>query len=147
MEYWKYRAINRLKGYSAQKVSLENIPEEIGRLKSEAYSIKSATGDGPPVKGSGSRREDRLLSDIVKRKELEMLLERAKLAVSIVDRGLSVLSQDERHILDVMYIMRSKGYVDRLMGEFGLAEESSLYKKANKALLRFTIAMYGATES
>lgn len=147
MEYWKYRAVDRLKDYSAQKASLENIPEEIGRLKSEAYSIKSATGDGTPVKGGGSKREDRLLSNIVKRRELEMLLERAKMAVSSVDRGLSVLDPDERHILDVMYIVRSKGYVDRLMGEYGLMEESSLYKKANKALLRFTIAMYGATES
>lgn len=147
MEYWKYRAIDRLKDYTAQKVSLENIPDEIAKLKSEAYSIKSATAEGTPVKGGGSGREERLLSNIVKRKELEMLLGRAKLAVSTVDRGLAVLDQEERHILDVMYIVRERGYVSRLMNEYGLQEESSLYKKANKALLHFTVAMYGATES
>ena len=147
MEYWKQRAMDRLKDYPAQKVSVKNIPEEIARLKSEACSIKSATADGTPVNGGGSGREDRLLSNIVKRQELQLLLDRAKLAVSTVERGLSVLDQEERHILDVMYIVREQGYVSRLMNEFGLQEESSLYKKANKALLHFTIAMYGATES
>lgn len=147
MEYWKYKAIDKLKDYQAQKVALLNIPDEIARLESEARSIRSATADGTPVKGGGSGREDRLLSNIVKREECKAMLERAKYAVRTVDRGLSVLSQDERHILDTMYIMREKGCVSRLMDELGLQEESSLYKRVNKALLHFTIAMYGATES
>lgn len=147
LEYWKYKAIDKLKDYTAQKASLQNIPEEISRLESEAYSIKSATSDGTPVKGGGSGREDRLLSNIVRRGELDQMLIRAKMSVAIIERGLSVLNQEERHILDAMYIIREKGYVGRLMDEYGLVEESSLYKKANKALLHFTIAMYGGTES
>lgn len=147
MEYWKYRAIDKLKDYTAQKASLQSLPEEIARLESEAYSIKSATGDGTPVKGGGSGRENRLLSNIVKREEHKAMLHRATLAVGMVDRGLAVLNHEERHILDAMYIIREKGYVDRLMEEFNLQEESSLYKRANKALLHFTIAMYGATEN
>lgn len=147
MEYWKYKAKDKLEDYMRQKAALQNLPEEIKRLESEVCSIKSATADGTPVKGGGSGREDRLLSNIVKREEHKAMLKRAQLAVSMVDRGLSVLSQEERHILDVMYIVREKGYIARLMLEYGLAEESSLYKKANKALMHFTIAMYGATES
>lgn len=147
MEYWKYRAIDKLKDYTAQKTSLSNIPEEIARLESEAYSIKSATGDGTPVKGGGSGREDRLLSNIVKRGELAMMLDRAKMAVGTTERGLAVLTKDERRLLDLMYIVREKGAVNRLMDEYGLQEESSLYKRVNKALIHFTIAMYGATES
>ena len=147
MEYWKYKAIDKLKDYTAQKASLQNIPEEISRLESEAYSIKSATSDGTAVKGGGSGREDRLLSNIVRRGELDQMLIRAKMSVAIIERGLSVLNQEERHILDAMYIIREKGYVGRLMDEYGLVEESSLYKKANKVLLHFTIAMYGGTES
>lgn len=147
MEYWKYKAIDKLKDYSLQQAALQNLPEEIARLESEACSIKSATADGTAVKGGGSGREERLLSNIVKREEHKAMLKRAKLAVTMVDRGLAVLSQEERHILDVMYIIHEKGYVNRLMDEFNLQEESSLYKRANKALQRFTIAMYGATES
>lgn len=147
MEYWKFKAIDKLKDYSAQKVAVINLQAEIARLESEACSIKSATADGTPVKGGGSGREDRLLSNIVRLEEHKAMLKRAKLAVSMVDRGLDVLSQEDHHILDTMYITREKGYVDKLMDEFGLLEESSLYKRANKALHRFTIAMYGATES
>ena len=147
MEYWKYKAIDKLKDYSAQKAALQNLLEEIARLESEACSIKSATGDGTPVKGGGSGREDRLLSNIVKREEHKAMLHRATLAVRQVERGLNVLTGEERHLLDVMYIINEKGRADRLMEELGLAEESSLYKRVNKALLRFTIAMYGATEN
>ena len=147
MEYWKYKAIDKLKDYSAQKVALKNLPEEIRRLESEARSIKSATADGTPVKGGASGREDRLLTNIERREEHKAMYKRAKLAVSMVDRGLSVLTPEERHVLDVMYIIREKGYITRLMQDYDLADERSVYKKADKALLHFTIAMYGATES
>ena len=146
MEYWKFKAIDKLKDYMAQKVSTQNLREEIARLESESNSIKSATADGTPVKGGGSGREDRLLSNMVRREEHKAMLRRATLAVKMVERGLSVLSEDERHILDEMYIVREKGYVERLMSKYNLQEESSLYKRANKALLHFTLAMYGATE-
>ena len=147
MEYWKFKAIDRLKDYTAQKSSIENLTEEIVRLESEAYSIKSATSDGTPVKGGGSGREDRLLSNIVQREEYKLMQDRAKLYVSMVDRGLSVLSAEEKNLLDKMYIIREKGAVERLMHELGLLETSSLYKRINKALQRFTIALYGCTES
>ena len=147
VEYWKFKAENKLRAYMAQKASITNLAEEISRLASEACSIKSATADGTPVKGGGSGREDRLLSNIVEREELKAMLKRAKHSVSMVERGLSVLDDDERHILSVMYIGREKGYIDRLMTEYNLVEETSLYKKARKALRHFTIAMYGATES
>lgn len=147
MEYWKYKATDKLKDFPLQQVALQNLPEEIKKLELEAYSIKSATGDGTPVKGGGSRREDRLLSNIVMREELKAMLQRAKLSVSMVKRGLDALPEEDRHILDVMYITQEKDRVDRLLNELGLVEESSLYKRVNKILHRFTIAMYGATES
>ena len=146
MEYWKYKAIDKLKDYSLKKTALVNLPEEIRRLEIDAQRIKSATADGTPVKGGGSGREERLISNIVEREEHKAKLSIAKITVEMVDRGLAVLDPDERHILDTMYIYRTKGSVSRLMEEYNLAEESSLYKKVNKALLRFTMAMYGVTE-
>ena len=147
MEYWKYKAIDKLRDYPLQKSALQNLAEEIERLESEAYSIKSATGDGTPVKGGGSGREERLLSNIVKREEHKAMQHRAKLAVQMVDRGLAALSAEEKHMLEVMYIVGERGRVERLLGELDLQEESSLYKRINKALHRFTVTMYGATES
>ena len=147
MEYWKFKAIDKLKGYTAQKAAIASLPEEIDRLKSEAYSIKSATADGTPVKGGGSGREDRLLSNIVQREEHGLMLERAKKSVSAIERGLDVLTKDERRVLDAMYIIGEDRAVERLMDEFGLVETSSVYKRASKALHHFTVAMYGGTES
>lgn len=147
MEYWKFKAIDKLKGYSAQKASLTSLPDEIARLESEAYSIKSATADGTPVKGGGSGREDRLLSNIVQREEHKAMLERAQKSVAGIERGLAVLDKDERKILERVYINQEVGAVQRLMDEYGLVETSGMYKRINKALLRFTVAMYGATES
>ena len=147
MEYWKYKAIDKLKDYEAQKTALLNISDEIARLESESKSIKSATADGTPVKGGGSGREDRLLSNIVRVEEHKAMYRRARLAVRMVERGLKVLNNEERHVLDLMYIFQQKGAVARLAEEYGLADERSVYKRADKALLRFTIAMYGATEN
>lgn len=142
-EFWKSEAIYKLMNYAVNKAALKNLSDEIRKLESEACSIKSATTDGTPVRGGGSGREERLLSNIVRREELKAMLKRAALEVRMVDRGLSVLTPEERHILDVMYVIREKGYIDRLMEEYDLADERSVYKKAYKPLLRFTKAMYG----
>lgn len=149
MEYWKYKAKDKLRNYLAQKASLESLAEEISQLESEAYSIKSATSDGSPVKGGGSNREDRLLSNIVQREEHKLMLERARKSVNGIERGLGVLELEERHILETALINSSsetKG-VERLMDEYGVTDPSGVYRRVNKALLRFTIAMYGGTES
>lgn len=146
MEYWKFKAIDKLRDYTAQKAAVTNLAEEISRMEMEAYSIKSAAGDGTPVKGGGSGREDRLLSNIVQRDEHKLMRTRAKLAVSMVERGLSALSPEDKHLLDRMYINHESGGTALLMNELGLHEASSLYKRVNKALRRFTIALYGCTE-
>ena len=69
------------------------------------------------------------------------------MSVCGIERGLSVLDKDERHILERVYINSEAKAVERLMAEYGLVEPSGMYKRINKALLRFTVAMYGGTES
>lgn len=68
---WKHEAIEKLKEYEARVKSVKTIPNEIKRLELDALRIRSATGDGTPVRGGGSAREDMLLSNIVHREELE----------------------------------------------------------------------------
>lgn len=147
MEYWKFKAIDRLRNHVAQKTAKVNLSEEIKRLSSEACSIKSATSDGTPVKGGGNGREDRLLSNIVQREEYGRMIERADISVRIVERALSVLDDEEQYMLQTMYIERIPNAVDHLAARYGLLEASSVYKRVNKALLNFTVAMYGITES
>lgn len=139
---WKYEAIDKLKGYEAHLASLESIPEEIARLESAVCSIRSASADGTAVSAHGNKREDMLLSNIVLREELERKLEQAKLWVSVVERSLGVLDDEERRVLDLMYIHRQPGSVERLCSELNI-EQASVYRRRDVALYRFTIALYG----
>lgn len=143
---WKYEAIEKLKEYEARKRSLSTIPEEITRLEHDASKIRSATGDGSPVKGGGSTREDMLLSNIVHREELENALEQAKKWVALVDAGLEILSVEERLVLGRFYVHPERGNVERLCTEMG-CEKATVYRRRDVALRRFTLALYGGTET
>ena len=95
--------------------------------------------------GSGSR-EDWILGCMVKKEKLLRNLDRAKLWVEFMDKGLAVLTEDERHILDRFYINPAKGNVDRLCEEL-FVEKTALYKRKDAALRKFTVALYGCAES
>ena len=143
---WKYEAVEKLRQYEAKRQALRSIPAEIARLESAMKSIRSATADGSPVKGGGSGREDMMLSNIVHREELERALEQAKTWVALVDAGLEILSPEERLILDRFYIHPEKSAADRLACDLDI-DVKTVYRRKDAALRRFTISLYGGTES
>lgn len=143
---WKSEAVDKLRQYEAKKLSLVNIPLEISRLESAACGIRSAASDGTPVSGGGSGREDMLLSNIVHREELERSLEQAKKWVALVDAALAILSTEERLLLERFYIHQERGDVDRLCEELG-CEKATVYRRRDRAIRRFTLALYGSTET
>lgn len=87
-----------------------------------------------------------MLSNIVHRDELKRRLKEAKLWVSVVDRALEVLDDEERLVLDRFYIHRAKGAAAELCDRLNL-EKSSVYDRRDKALRHFTLALYGVTET
>ena len=143
---WKREAIDKLKNYEAHREALENIPQEIKRLESAYAGIGSATTDGTPVSGGGNTREDSMLSNIVHRDELKRRLREARLWVAQVDKALAVLDDEERLVLDRFYIHRAKGNVGELCERLNV-EQATVYRKRDSALRRFTIALYGVTET
>lgn len=143
---WKREAIDKLKNYEAHREALENIPKEIKRLESAYAGIRSATTDGTPVSGGGNTREDSMLSNIVHRDELKRRLKEARLWVSMVDKALAVLDDEERLVLDRFYTHPAKGNVGELCERLHV-EQSTVYRKRDNALRRFTIALYGVTDS
>lgn len=143
---WKQVAVEKLRQYEAKKHALQAIPDEIARLESAAQSIHSATSDGTPVQGGGSTREDRLLSNIVHRQELEQALQQAQHWVHQVDGALDLLSREEQLILDGFYIRPARGNVERLAGEIGI-DVKTVYRRKDLALRRFTTALYGGVET
>lgn len=143
---WKREAIDKLKNYEVHRQALENIPQEIKRLESVWTGIRSAVTDSTPVSGGGSTREDLMLSNIVHRDELKQRMKEACLWVSMVDKALSILSDEERMVLEQFYLHPVKGAVEGLCERMNI-EKATVYRRRDNALRRFTIALYGVTDS
>lgn len=140
---WKQAAIQRLKDYEVRKEAVELLGEQINNLEMQFSSIRSARTDGEPVKGgSGNRREDMLLSNIVLRDELTANRKVAGREIEITEKGLAALTDEERRILELFYISRPYDHVTRLCQELKV-EKSEVYRRKNTALDKFTIACYG----
>lgn len=140
---WKSEAIERLSRYTAMTQAMENIPLELARLKLDAVQLRGCRPDRIPGGATPGPRDDALLGNLIKREELGAALKNAKLWVSTTDKAMSVLTGEERTILTKMYVTPQKGAVNDLCGALGL-EQSSIYRKRDQALYRFTIALYGA---
>lgn len=139
-------AENKLRDYNAKSHSIGVVQDEIARLESEMSCVRSATTDSTPVQGGGNCREDALLSNIAMRAELAAARDSTKTWLNTVDSALSVLSGEERHILDMFYINRRRGHVERLADELCI-EQAQVYRRKNIALRHFALALYGVTET
>lgn len=143
---WKNEAMDKLRRYDVMRNALRNIPEEINRLKEEAVMLRRTATDRTPVKSSRSRKDDALIDNLVKRQELEWTLKQVRQWLAGTDRGLMALSEEERLVLQRLYLYPQKDAVSRLCVELGV-EQSSVYRKRDQALERFTLAMYGFAET
>ena len=142
---WKDEAIEKLKRYDAMHTAQQNITREIARLKEEAFAIRRADPEATPVRGNGGRYDEQLMNNIVKRQELAWTLKQVKVWITNTDRGLQALSDEERHVLQRLYLYPQKGAIDKLCEELCL-EQSSVYRRRDQALEHFTLAMYGFME-
>lgn len=142
---WKEEAKEKLRRYDMMRSATINIPEELTRLQADSQSIRGLRTDGIHVKSSGGDPEDAMLSNIVLREELSMRLKQAQIWVAVTDRALGVLTEEERSILHRLYIYPEKGGLERLRMELGI-RNSTIYRKRDNALRKFTIALYGAEE-
>lgn len=143
--YWKTEAINKLKMYEAKKIALHNIPCQIKALESEFTSVKSSARDNAPVSGGTNKREDILLNNIIERDELAQNYRIVSAQVAAVDKGLSILTDEEEHILRRFYMERNLGHVEQLCEELNI-EQSQVYRKKDAALRKFVTAMYGVQD-
>ena len=146
MGNWKYDVKDDLARYGGQLIAASTLPDEIRRLELEYESIKIANTDTTPVQGGGTVYEDRLLTNIVRREKTSMALSMTQIDIERIEAALDCLDETERHIVDTMYIHRHRGAVGRLREEFGLEDERSVYKRAERALKKLTYALYWREE-
>lgn len=143
---WKLEAEEKLRRYPAMRQAIRSIPEEIKRLEEQANTIRAARTDTVSSHGGVSRGEDRLLNNMAERQELEWALENADRWLKNTDRALKTLSREERTVLSRMLIYPEEGAAQRLCMDLGV-ESSSIYRRRDNALRKFTLALYGSLES
>lgn len=136
----------KLRDYEAKKNAVIATAEQISMLEAESTCVRSANTDGTPVQGGGNCREDAMLNNIAARMELKAAHDSAEAWLRIIDGALAILSDEERLILDRFYINRQKGHIERLMDELHI-EQTHVYRRKDAALRKFTLALYGVTET
>lgn len=146
MEKWKDRVVEKLKELPLQRNAVQSIPLELRRLELERDGIGSSLSGEVAVKHSG-RPGERLLWNVIQREALERNLELAKGYVAFVERGLEGLDDEEREVLERVYVLREPDVVENLREEWGMMEKRSVYKRLDRILYRLTLAMYGVEAS
>jgi len=139
---WKEEAIERLESYRAMRRSLKTIPTEMRRLECQAKLLGSVQLDVMPRGVRARNREDRILSNAIRYRELELSLEQARLWVEAMDESLAVLEEDHRLILELLYIEKKADALQILARRLGL-EKTSIYRHRDRALRHFVLSLYG----
>ncbi|MCL2563589.1 MAG: hypothetical protein FWE08_06100 [Oscillospiraceae bacterium] len=143
---WKRESIEKLKGYEARRQAVKSVEAELAMLEDDFVSLQSTATDGIRVTGSGGDKESARLSNIARRGELARVLKQTKLQVTMVECALVMLSDDARRVLELFFIKPCEGYVEKLCGELNISK-TEVYRIKDRGLYRFTLALYGATES
>ena len=137
---WKEEAVRRLMDYKVVANSVGGMRKELLRLELEAESLGSS---GVFRMGSGNQsRDDRKMNNLVRRGELSDALQQAALWVDVTDHALGCLEQEDQELLSALYITGEWGNVTQVARELGM-ERSSVYRRRDEALRKFTVAMYG----
>lgn len=139
---WKKEAIARLRQYDSVRNGAESLTAEVARIRAALEGPGAARMEGGG--GSTKTREDWMLDQMVLLEELEQRLEQTNAWLQATDRALSTLTAEEKLVLHRMFICPQRGAADRLCRELN-TERSSVYRKRERTLNRFTTALYGPT--
>lgn len=147
---WKYldkrsATIAALKDYETMRFIIKNTDHEVAAEREKMSAIRSPGYDGMPHAHNPTSQEDRVLSGI---QEIDILKERYRQAVEYMDwfqPAWEQLTEDERYVLETFYsdancYGSSAAYY--IASHFHI-EQSSAYKRKNRALDRLTVLLFG----
>lgn len=143
-ELWKMKCKADLFNLRKNEAAILSIPEEINMERERMTSIKSASTGTAPVQGGGTSYEERMNNSICLIDLLSDNLRFAESEVRLTKKALSTLTDEERRILEVLYIDRQKRGAERLCQELAIAEEATVWKQAMRALGNYCAARYSS---
>lgn len=143
---WKTEAVEKLRRYENMCRAVKSLSMELQRLEAESEALRSGAWVCVGGNANVRKQEDRMLDNMLLRKELTWALDQAYCWINLVDNALAGLSREEQTILRRMYMASADAAMDRLCNELGM-ERSSIYRHRDKALEKFTRCLYGSQES
>lgn len=143
-ELWKLKCKTDLYNLRKNEAAIESIPSDIALERERMTAIKSACTDSTPVQGGGSSYDDRLNNSICLIDLLTANLHFAEKEVELTRKALDKLADEERRILEVLYIDRQKNGAERLCEELNIKEEATIWKKAMRALESYCTVRYSS---
>ena len=136
----------KLNGYRKLETGLRNLEERVQEIDALLVSLGSGATDNIRVQGGkDNAEENRRLSLMAEKEQLQSILRFKRSDILRVQRGLAALTPEERTILDRFYINRTDHYLENLMDELGY-ERRAIYYRHDEALRDFAVAMYGLVE-
>jgi hypothetical protein len=142
---WMQEAQLDLRELEGRKLGLENMREHYKALCEDAAAVRGAALDHVPRRGGGTHHEERMLNNMVKRDLLKQRMQSTQRIIKLTERACGALAGHEQRVLELFYIRRQAGHIDRLCEELHV-EQAQVYRIRNAALKKFTLAMYGAGE-
>lgn len=141
---WQKEAVEDLVIYKARRAAIENLQEELKIITAKMESPAGSAYGDTPIRGSGSP-DDKIVGLIDRKSRIEENLNDARRFCEGIERGLAILDDEHRLILQRMYIDTPKSIRDAALrvGDLLHVDLSTVYRMRYDALYRFTIARYG----
>ncbi|MBQ8004664.1 MAG: hypothetical protein IJ299_06200 [Oscillospiraceae bacterium] len=136
---WKICAVDDLRRYRLIKAGLLNSEDRLSALSAFIKSRRAA-------KKPQGRRDAELADAVLESKLLHRNIAVAQSTVNFIERGLAQLTEPERAVLDMFYICDGKKSAYTISKELGYSTRS-LYRERDRALEKFTLAMYGVEQA
>ncbi len=133
---WKTCAVDDLRRYNQIKIGIINLQE---RLRIINKSIKHR---GTTSNNRRRRMDSDIINALVEGERLQRNITSAESLAALVERGLGSLSDEEKKVLQRFYMSNAPVSSRVLAAELGY-EPRTLYRLRERALEKFTLAMYG----
>lgn len=143
-EIWKLKCKTDLYNLLKNEAAIKSLPSDIALERERMTAIKSACTDSTPVQGGGNNYDDRLNNSICLINMLTANLHFAEKEVELTCKALDRLTDEERRILEVLYIDRQKNGAERLCEELNIKEEATIWKKSMRALESYCTVRYSS---
>lgn len=147
---WKYldkrsATIAAIKDYESMQFIIKHTDEEIAAKRDRMVSLVSPNWDGMPHAHNSNAAEDRIVKGI---EEVDVLKERYRQAVEYMEwfqPAWDQLTEEERYVLETFY-GDANSYGSNAVyyiASYFKIEQSSAYKRKNRALDRLTVLLFG----